>query len=139
MRPFTHSLSLITLASLALVGIAGCDSAPDRFLLEDTQFVHVGEHKTLAVKIELYAPEGQTLTSADHFVIFWIQRKTKQNAIAQAGTTTARTVVSSREKHLREGQCDMVSLTDKHPPRVAHAHFGSGEDGGHRGDRAEAV
>ena len=35
---------------------------------------------------------------ADHFVIFWIQRKTKQNAIAQAGTTTARTVVSSREK-----------------------------------------
>lgn len=60
----------VTAAALAvLFAAAGCDNVPSKFKLDDTQFVHAGESSNLAVKLDLFVPEGQDEATATHAIL----------------------------------------------------------------------
>jgi hypothetical protein len=65
---FTRLL-VATSAAFVLLGALACDRVPSRFKLDDTQFVHTGESNNLAVKVDLFVPEGQDEASATRAIV----------------------------------------------------------------------
>jgi hypothetical protein len=67
--PTCRSLFASAAALCVMLAAAGCHSVPSRFKLEDTQFVREGASNTLAVKVDLFVPEGQDKATASHVIL----------------------------------------------------------------------
>lgn len=62
-------LLFTTVALAVIVASVGCKDVPSKFKLDDTQFVHAGDSNNLAVKVDLFVPEGQDEATAEHAII----------------------------------------------------------------------